>query len=118
LIKFLFILITFLIIRRLLTERSRVSVKWACLQLQDTGTHDEVDEGEEEEQHHDADGHVSFAPPQARLVEAFLFDGHVARLEVTVVFLVDAAALHGLLTHRLLHGTVGALLQEKTISEA
>ncbi|TNN42904.1 Mitochondria-eating protein [Liparis tanakae] len=49
--------------------------------LQDTGTHDEVDEGEEEEQHHDADGHVSFAPPQARLVEAFLFDGHYAGVD-------------------------------------
>lgn len=76
-----------------------------------TRTHNQVDQGEQEEQDDHADGDVALASSQARLVKTLLLDGHVAGFEITVVLLVDVASLDGLLPHGLLHRPVGALLE-------
>lgn len=81
-------------------------------------THNEVDQGEQEEEDHDADRDVPLASSQAGLVKTLLLDGNIAGLEVTVVLLVDVAPFYGLLPHGLLHRSVGTLLKGNTSSEA
>ena len=76
----------------------------------DNCAHNEVDEGEEEEENDNADRHVPLASSQSRLVEPLLLNGDIARLEVAVVLLVDITSLHRLLPHGLLHWAVGTLL--------
>lgn len=76
-------------------------------------TYNEVDQGKEEEEDNDADGHVSLASPQPCLVKPLFFDGHISSFEVAVVLLVDVASLYCFLSHGLLYGPIGTLLQGK-----
>lgn len=82
---------------------------------QSRGTHNEINEGKEEEEDDDANSHVSFPSSQPCFVKTLLFDGHIAGFKVTVVLLVDVAPLDGLLSHGLLHWAVGAFLKPTTI---
>lgn len=79
-----------------------------CVSL---GTHNEVDESQQEEQDYDADSHVALASSQACLVQALLLYGHIACLEVAVVLLVGGPPFHGLLPHGPLHRPIRTLLQ-------
>lgn len=86
--------------------------------LDNVSTYDQVNEGKEEEEDHEADRYVSLASSQTCLVETFFFYWYITSLKVAVVLLVDAASFYSLLSHGLLHRPIAAFLKGTTLCDA
>lgn len=76
-------------------------------------THNQVDDGQDEEQDDHTNGQVALSAPQPSFMESVLINGNISGLKVTVVLFIHVPPLHSLLPHGLLDGAIGTLLRTK-----